>query len=146
MASDQDSTRTLLLVTAIASGSAFHQLVKRVEFDRHPKSIVGFVFGSIIPLSLILWNVYPRCGSFWSALKMSWLLVSCAVVSLWTNMLLYRAFFHPLNNFPGPFGAKLTKFWGFRKVFESKIRYFKVAGKLQERYGDYVRAGATGII
>jgi hypothetical protein len=146
MASDQDSTRTLLLVTALASGTAFHQLVKRVEFDRYPKSVVGFVFGSILPLSLILWNASPQYGSFWSAFKMSWLLVSCAVTSLSTNMLIYRAFFHPLKNFPGPFGAKLTKFWGFRKVFESKIRYFKIAGKLQEQYGDYVRAGTTEII
>jgi hypothetical protein len=146
MASDPDSTRSLLLVTAIASGTAFHQLVKQVEFDRYPKSILGFVFCSILPLSLFLWNASPEYGSFWSAFKMSCLLISCAVVSLWTNMLIYRAFFHPLNNFPGPFGAKLTKFWGFRKVFESKIRYFKVAGKLQEQYGDYVRAGATQII
>jgi hypothetical protein len=135
MTNDQDSTRTLLLVTALASGTAFHQLVKRVEFDRYPKSVVGFVFGSILPLSLILWNVSPQYGSFWSAFKMSRLLVSCAVISLWTNMLIYRAFFHPLNNFPGPFGAKLTKSWGFGKVIESKIRYFEVAGKLQEQYG-----------
>jgi hypothetical protein len=77
---------------------------------------------------------------------MPWLLVSCAVVSLWTNMLIYRAFFHPLNKFPGPFGAKLTKFWGFGKVIGSKIQYFKVAGKLQEQYGDYVRAGSMKII
>jgi hypothetical protein len=146
MASDQDSTRTLLLLTAIASGSAFHQLVRRVEFDRYPRTVVGFVFGSILPLSLILWNVFPQYRTFWSAFKLSWLLVSCAVISLWTNMLIYRAFLHPLNNFPGPFGAKLTKFWGFRKVFESKIRYFRVAGKLQTQYGDYVRAGSMKII
>jgi hypothetical protein len=53
----------------------------------------------------------------------------------------YRAFFHPLNDFPGPFGAKLSKLWAMGKVVQSNIKWYKVLEKLHVEYGDFVRVG-----
>ncbi|EDN98276.1 hypothetical protein SS1G_13134 [Sclerotinia sclerotiorum 1980 UF-70] len=75
--------------------------------------------------------------------KLAFKLVSMVVVSLWTNILVYRAFFHPLRHFPGPFGARLSKFWSLGKVMQSKFRWYQVLGDLKEEYGDYVRTALT---
>lgn len=60
-------------------------------------------------------------------------------VSLWTSMLIYRGFFHPLRNFPGPSGAKYTKFW--HSVAAADMKWYKTVNKMHEAYGDFVRTG-----
>lgn len=140
---DQASITPLLLTTGIASGFALHQVVKRIEFDRYPLSILGCFAGSIICLMTILSRISVQYENYGSAFKAGWLVASCAVLSLWINILVYRAFFHPLNNFPGPFGAKLSKFWALGQVVKSKIKWYQVTEELQEQYGDYVRTGTA---
>lgn len=61
------------------------------------------------------------------------------LVSLWTSMLVYRAFFHRLHAFPGPPGAKLTKFWHVLQL--GKCDNYKRLDKWHAAYGDYVRIG-----
>ena len=140
MASYEDSSGVLFLLGAsIVVGYGLHELMKRVEVDRRPLSIVGVAIGSTFTLTCGL--SFLQELPFGAAFRLAWLVISCSVVSFIANMLLYRAFFHPLNRFPGPFGAKLSKFWALGKVVESKVRWYQVAGRLQEKYGDYVRTG-----
>ncbi len=141
MAPNQASITPILLATGVASGVALHQVFKRVEIDGHPALVLGIFAGALFCLAIILPNLSVQYESFWSALSVAWLTVSCAVISLLANILIYRAFFHPLNNFPGPFGAKLSKFWALRQVVKSKFRWYQVSQKLHEQYGDYVRIG-----
>ncbi|KAI9645352.1 hypothetical protein NHQ30_006088 [Ciborinia camelliae] len=135
-----------LYITAIAAGVFLHTIVKNREFDRHPFSILLVVIASHIVLSIIF-QYHSDSDSdidtptFREAQKLAFGLVSMAIVSLWMNILVYRAFFHPLRKFPGPFGARLSKFWSLGKVIESKFRWYQVVGELKEEYGDYVRTG-----
>jgi hypothetical protein len=129
-----------LVGSGAAAGFLLHQFFKRVELDRYPLSI----FGATVGLCFFLTVGLRRSGQYddlWTACKVAFLLESCTVISLWTNILLYRAFFHPLNGFPGPFGARLSKFWALGKVVESNIRWYQVVGRLQKQYGDVVRTG-----
>lgn len=60
-------------------------------------------------------------------------------LSLWSSMFVYRGFFHPLRNFPGPRGAKYTKLW--HSFTAADMKWYKTVNKLHEEYGDYVRTG-----
>ncbi|KAH8887218.1 cytochrome P450 [Thozetella sp. PMI_491] len=57
------------------------------------------------------------------------------------SMLAYRAFFHRLNHFPGPFAARLSKFWQVRMVLRSDFHQHIEVQKLHQEYGDFVRLG-----
>jgi hypothetical protein len=144
MASAQSTIDPLLvklLVSGILCGVFLHQLVKRVELDRHPLSIfVSVVIAYFVLAAGLQSNQYENSLK---AYGVALLVESFAILSLWTNMLVYRAFLHPLKDFPGPFGARLSKFWSLGKVIQSNIRWYQVVGKLQEQYGDYVRTGMT---
>jgi len=141
----------LLLIAAAVAGTAAHQFAKHVEVDEHPLSILLFIIGSHIVIAghLVLFYGFQMHdfanGKFWDALWDAYLIAGGGVVVLWVNMLVYRAFLHPLSRagFKGPFGARLSKFWALGKVVKSKIRWYQVVGELHEKYGDYVRTGTS---
>jgi hypothetical protein len=58
---------------------------------------------------------------------------------LFTSMTIYRIFFHPLRNFPGPLGARVTKFWHSSKL--AKRDNYKLYERLLKAYGPFVRIG-----
>jgi hypothetical protein len=60
-------------------------------------------------------------------------------ISVWCSMFVYRGFFHPLRNFPGPSGAKYTKIW--HSFAAADFKWYKTVNKLHEQYGDFVRTG-----
>lgn len=62
------------------------------------------------------------------------------LAGLYGSMLIYRAFFHRLHNFAGPFAARLSKLWMARRSLR-KLHMFKEIQDLHQQYGDYVRVG-----
>lgn len=56
-----------------------------------------------------------------------------------TSIAIYRLFFHPLKEYPGPFLAKLTKWYGF--YLTTFGRNHIIFPELHEEYGDVVRVG-----
>ena len=70
------------------------------------------------------------------------LITAIALVSylstLTLSILTYRAFFHPLRNFPGPFTAKLSKFAHVFRIAKESRNHVE-ADKLHKEYGDFVR-------
>lgn len=61
--------------------------------------------------------------------------------SLWLYIGVYRTFFHPLKHYPGPFAARLSKFWVIKQVLGSGGHLHWEHQRLQKEYGDYVRTG-----
>lgn len=86
-------------------------------------------------LGLVLFLQY----SISSAVRVTTLVASCYIGSLWLSMLIYRVFFHPLNRFPGPPLAKVSKF--YHSLCCWKFDNHRVRARWHERYGDYVRIG-----
>lgn len=62
----------------------------------------------------------------------------CYITALSTSILIYRAFFHPLRNFPGPFSARLSKVVHVLWIAKSSKNYL-LQEKLFEKYGEFVR-------
>ena len=59
-------------------------------------------------------------------------------IGLWTSILIYRRFFHPLRSFPGPDRAIYTAWWHVSNVID-KFDNFRHLDRLHAQYGDYVR-------
>lgn len=131
-----------ILGSAAVSGFVFHQvLFKRVEVDRQPVLLAVIVLFSPLVMATALYQASEEFASFWHAWLVGTATVLTSLFSLFVNILVYRAFFHSLNDFPGPFAARLSKFWTLARVIKSRTRWYLEAGKLQEIYGDYVRTG-----
>jgi hypothetical protein len=121
-----------LLITASLAGFVLHQaFFRRVEVDKRPTSLAASF--------IVAYLVIAACFGYLSALFAT----ACFLLSLWVNISVYRAFFHPLGKFPGPFPARLSKFWAMKKALESQSRWHMVAQGLHTEYGDYVRTGTT---
>lgn len=123
------SSRALTALCPLLS-IGFHELVlRRAEVDH--LVLPGVVFSSLFFLLLTFsQGIGPTVVlyiAFWGTL------------SLW--ILLYRAFWHPLRHFPGPFGAKLSKLWTVKQAWDSRWHWHRVQQHLQKQYGDYVRTG-----
>ncbi|KAK7721297.1 hypothetical protein SLS64_001593 [Diaporthe eres] len=56
----------------------------------------------------------------------------------------YRLLFHRCGRFPGPMGAKLSRFWT-SYTSSKNFQYYKELEKMQAKYGDFVRTGPREI-
>lgn len=55
-------------------------------------------------------------------------------------MVIYRAFFHRIRHFPGPFWAGVSRFYAFGLAAKN-LQYNVELQKLHEEYGDFIRTG-----
>lgn len=62
------------------------------------------------------------------------------VAGLYLSMLVYRAFFHRLSSYPGPFLARLSNFYITARSMK-KMQLFEEVRTLHSQYGDYLRLG-----
>ncbi|KAI0103889.1 cytochrome P450 [Nemania sp. FL0031] len=62
------------------------------------------------------------------------------MTALFTSILVYRAFFHPLRHFAGPKLARLSQFYHFFHI-RAKVDNYRHLDRLHKQYGEYVRVG-----
>ena len=77
-------------------------------------------------------------GSFMRGLSVCGTYAIC----LWGSIIVYRLFFHPLRDFPGPIFARLSKLWHLAQCYDSKNHI--LIEKLYAQYGSFVRTGTNG--
>ena len=85
---------------------------------------------------------------YWVLLYQTCFVTATAVTSaFWLPLFLYigayRSFFHPLQSYPGPKWAKISKWWAVKQTWDSQFRIYEVQRRLQQEYGDYVRTGKS---
>ena len=90
---------------------------------------------SLSYLYLIYYHSFTRLQAIVFTTTVFW----SFTLSLWSSMLIYRGFFHRLRSFPGPSGAKYSKFWHTFKAAD--FRWYKKVNALHAKYGDFVRTG-----
>jgi hypothetical protein len=125
------SSPTLLLVGPVLALSLHGLVLRRHEIDHLALPII--VTSCIVYGTLVYFNHFVPATlvatSFWG--------------SLWLCIGTYRAFFHPLREYPGPFAARLSKWWTTKQALDSNLHLHRVQQQLQKEYGDYVRTGMS---
>ncbi|KAI5810775.1 cytochrome P450 [Pyronema omphalodes] len=116
----------------------FHRsiLYREVDFYILQLSGVFLLFYSCIGYTFHHISHYPLQLSILKSIS----LASTFITTLTISILLHRAFFHRLRHYPGPFWARITKFYAVRKAWISPRSYEQTA-ELHAKYGPIVRVG-----
>lgn len=85
--------------------------------------------------------LYIRGAAFFDAVLVTLTADICYAVPLLASIFLYRAFFHPLRRYPGPFWARISVFWKVKHFQASNFQAYRVIDELHAKYGDVVRLG-----
>jgi hypothetical protein len=75
-----------------------------------------------------------------SAMAMTIYVAASFNVGVISSMVIYRLFFHRLRKFPGPFWAKISRFYSVY-ISKKRMQYFLDLQELHRTYGDVVRTG-----
>ncbi|BCR94858.1 cytochrome P450 [Aspergillus luchuensis] len=86
---------------------------------------------------------YAQNISFTRASTASLSLISTHLLGLYCSLIIYRTFLHPLGQFPGPLGARLSGFWLPAKLLHQPL--YQVLEELHKKYGPFVRIGPSDL-
>jgi cytochrome P450 family 628 len=124
------------------AGVALHLFAFRYgEWDNDTRKIIASWITSqlagVVAARIFLPTEYD---SFLLAAKDISILAWCATAGIYASMIIYRALFHRLNKFPGPFAARLSTFY-VTSLSAKKFHLYEEVQALHQKYGDYVRLG-----
>ena len=124
---------------ATSAGVISHNLVfVRGEYHMHAPMLL--LLSLIFTLCLFLLFLFRDSNyHVMQNAMVTFSVISTYSISLLLSITIYRTRFHRLRNFPGPFGAKVTKLWHVWKTRDSKN--YKLMEELHQKYGDFVRTG-----
>jgi tryprostatin B 6-hydroxylase len=130
------------LATAFVLGTAVYLLYfNRGEHHLHPERYL-IVFGAVAAASVALLHLHHRLALL-EALRASANLALSFLAGLYSSVLVYRQFFHPLNKFPGPFGTRVSGL--FLSAHFGKADSARQYQKLHKKYGDFLRVGSSDL-
>lgn len=133
-----------LLLAAIL-GIAAHLLhFKHGERHAYPWRYVQALFASAFLVFTI--KFYHGSGlSLLAATSSTLLLTAIYLSSLVSSVLIYRLLFNPLNRFPGPLAARISKLYVVWLNSQSNLHGHHELHKLHQKYGRYVRIGPNDL-
>ncbi len=138
----------MIHVSACANGVAavLGVLSHIVYFRRgeHHKETLPYLqlFAASIPLSALALAHFLHF-TYAQAILHAICIVGSFLGGIWTSMIIYRAFFHRLNKFPGPWPLKLTKF--SQLVSTWRLDAFRRSYRQHQKFGNFVRTGMSTI-
>ena len=132
---------SVLPLLAGLSGVSAHQLLYRHgEWDlKGVNMIIGYITLTLVLIAIQYSSILPPVEILHQP---NWALgiVIYHIMGVYTSISLYRAVFHRLNRFPGPFLARLSNFY-VTSLAAKKLHLFEETEKLHKKHGDYVRIG-----
>ncbi|KAL7907218.1 cytochrome P450 [Trichoderma velutinum] len=134
------------LLTAWAVGILTHLIYfNRGEHHLAPQRYVLALAASFLSgVVFIRSSIFNSPNTDWiSALSLSTQIHACFLQGLYLSLITYRLFFHPLNKFPGPIGARISTFWLCYHV-RSLDAWRKIAA-LHNQYGPFVRVSPSEV-
>ncbi|KAH7015832.1 cytochrome P450 67 [Ilyonectria destructans] len=142
IASNLALTHNSINATAFLAGVFLHVFVFRLgEWDAAAKDIIACFSALYVTLAVGSVAYLPvESHDSWTALKFISTVFLTLLAGLSTSILAYRALFHPLRRFPGPFLARLSSAYPTSLALK-RFHFFEEAQKLHAIYGDYLRIG-----
>ncbi len=126
------------LCVAASAGLASHNCLF-IRGEWHLQAPVLFRIYLVLTFVVFFVEVGLEHAGSLQAFKTTLHLITAYSTALFGSMIAYRTMFHRLQNFPGPFAARMTKFWHVVHCLNSK-NHLLMDG-LHEQYGDFVRTG-----
>jgi hypothetical protein len=125
----------IMALLATASGVVIHLfLFRKGEWDvASPSIFVSYV--TLFAVTALFSRVFLDVFLSYVTQLAAW-----HVAGLYGSMLVYRAFFHRLSKYPGPFLARLSTFYITARSMK-KLHLYEEVQKLHAQHGDYVRLG-----
>jgi hypothetical protein len=113
---------------AMVLGVAFHLSIRPIEFEF---IMFHFMVASVFTFALLVYVLGFVTAVLFTATFNTAVLSSIAV---------YRLAFHRCRQFPGPFAAKVTRFYA-ASLSAKNVKYYKELANMHDQYGDFVRTG-----
>ena len=123
---------------AAVSGILSH-LLYFIRGEHHKQALQLLQITSLFTFSAILLLFQFTPLGIGKSIQLSLAVVGSYLTALWTSMTIYRAFFHRLHHFPGPWYLKLSKFNAVIALRKTD-GYRKTYG-WHQKYGNFVRTG-----
>ncbi|PYI01307.1 cytochrome P450 [Aspergillus sclerotiicarbonarius CBS 121057] len=101
-----------------------------------------YAYGGLAALIVAIFYCFQQVPIFRASVN-SLGLISTHLLGLYCSLFLYRAFLHPLRQFPGPIGARLFGFWLPAKLLYRPL--YQVLEELHRTYGPFVRIGPSDL-
>lgn len=131
----------LKYIAAAAAGAVSHLVYfNRGEHHFYGATYVQIFVAAFVAVVVVLCQLGESKGN---ALAQVTPIAAFYLIGLYTNLFIYRSLFHPLNKFPGPFGARISNFWLSAHLKDGDA--FRKVHKLHENYGDFVRVGSSDL-
>ena len=127
-----------MLLWAAGAGLISH-LGYFIRGEHHLKAPVLFNLSILVPIIFTISEIRFASIQIKDAVWNTLFIMASYFVALFCSMVLYRTIFHPLNRFPGPRLAKISKLWHIGKVV--RLDNYRQVDRLHEQYGDFVRTG-----
>jgi hypothetical protein len=134
------SDNTHIAGTFGALGVLFHLSILNTEIDSATGSLLIGAFFTWLGLVLSLMKVLEV--GFVVAIAKSSLAYLSFLAALGASTVVYRLLFHRLRHFPGPLGAKISRFYTVWVTKRSGLRYHLELERLHAEFGDFVRTGS----
>jgi hypothetical protein len=119
------------------AGSTSHlALFIRGEWDGASSTLAAYYMATEA-LVLAIISRQLELGT-WTVLSRFFALNLGYFLGLFSSIIIYRAFFHPLRSFPGPPLAKLSTLWSIKETVHD-FRFHLTVDDAHRKYGDFVR-------
>ncbi len=127
--------------TAAAAGALSHVCY----FNRGEHHLYGVMYMQVFSAAYVaaVAILYQQGQTLSNTLAQVTPIALLYLAGLYTSLVTYRLFLHPLNKFPGPFGARLSKLWLSAQLKDGDA--FRKVQQLHEKYGDFVRIGSSNL-
>ncbi|UPL01945.1 hypothetical protein LCI18_012879 [Fusarium solani-melongenae] len=136
------STLPVTAQVSFLTGIIAHIAIRPFEIDSRGWTLF---FSYIGVLASLLVAYSQGCNFTIAQAFLRTLIVSSAFnTGLAGSILVYRAFLHRLHCFPGPLGAKLSRFYAMKNAAKN-LKANEDIQRLHQTYGDFVRVGPREI-
>lgn len=142
-----------LPLAAAALAVGFHLAIIPYEIDFQIKRLFGLYLAAVGSLFYLLYRQKQHRGESEGESEGGGL-SSAAATTAWAatvfntslalSIFVHRVFLHRTGKFPGPFWAKVSRFYAVHLTF-GKLQYYKEIERLHHQYGDFVRTGPREI-
>ncbi|KAL4952094.1 cytochrome P450 [Aspergillus filifer] len=133
---DPEPLQTAL--TFLLLGAAFQQSIRTREIDNRLRPLALLYLATFSSLSVAHVHFFSLS---WSRALGTAILASWSFnVGLITSIVLYRAFFHRLRRFPGPWMSKVSCLHAVMQATK-RTQYHLDLQEMHRKYGDFVRTG-----